>query len=76
MIELLDGHVEEARRRTAVAMRLDPGELLGGAGVDAARGGRENREKRAARIFETALHTPIGSDGKTLAHSLMKLGAR
>ena len=37
--------------------------------------GEGNRE-RAARIFETALHTPIGSDGKTLAHSLMKLGAR
>ncbi len=75
MVELLDGHVEEARRRTAIALRLDR-ESFAAALASMLIAAGEGNSARAATIFETALHTPIGADGKTLAHSLAKLGAR
>lgn len=75
VIELLEGHIEEARRRTAIAQRLDR-ESFSAALASMLLAAGEGNSERAAKIFETALHTPIGDDGKTLAHSLAKLGAR
>lgn len=75
VVELLDGHVEEARRRTEVALRLDRTSFSAALASMLIAAG-EGKSDRAARIFETALHTPIGEDGKTLAHALARLGAR
>lgn len=75
VIELLDGQVEEAKRRTEVALRLDrEGFSAALASVLLAAG--EGKTDRATRIFETALHTPIGANGKTLAQALARLGNR
>ncbi|HWU96435.1 MAG TPA: hypothetical protein VN029_12615, partial [Sphingomonas sp.] len=75
VIELLDGQVEEARRRTEVAMRLDR-ESFSAALAAMLLAAGDGKAERAARIFETALHTPIGENGKTLAQALVRMGGR
>ncbi|WP_448661543.1 tetratricopeptide repeat protein [Sphingomonas sp. CJ20] len=75
VVEMLDGHIEEARRRTAIATRLDR-ESFSAAFASMLIAASEGNAEQAARIFETALRTPIGPDGKTLAQSLAKLGGR
>lgn len=73
VIDLLEGHIEESKRRTEVALRLDR-ESFSAALAAMLLAAGEGKSERAAKIFDTALNTPIGPDGKTLAHSLARLG--
>jgi len=75
VVELLDGRVEEAKRRTDVALRLDRQGFSAALAAMLIAAGDGNAD-RAARIFETALHMPIGEDGRTLARSLARLAGR
>lgn len=74
-LDVLEGDLDTARRRLAVARRLDRASfsaalaemLLAAGSGDAA---------KSRRIFEAALATPIGANGRTLAQSFARLGAR
>jgi len=75
VLDIFEGRLEEAKRRTQVARRLDAEAfstafasmlLVAGAGDPA----------KAQRIFETALNTPVDATGRTLAQSIARLGAR
>ncbi|MES2442153.1 MAG: tetratricopeptide repeat protein [Pseudomonadota bacterium] len=75
VIELLEGRIEEARRRTEVALRLDRhGFAAALASMLLAAG--EGDKDRAQRIFEIALKTPIGDNGRTVGQSIARMGTR
>lgn len=75
VVELLDGQIDAAKRRTEIALRLDR-EGFSAALASMLLAAGEGRAESAQRIFETALHTPIGEDGRTLAQALARLGNR
>lgn len=72
VIELLEGRVEDGRRRTEIALRLDrKGFAAALASMLLAAG--DGDKERAQRIFDIAINTPIG-EGRTLARSLARMG--
>ncbi len=75
VVDILEGRIDEGRRRTEVALRLDRQSFSAALASMLLAAGADDGD-RAARIFEVALHTPIGPDGKTLARSLAALGNR
>lgn len=75
VMELLDGDIEGARRRTEVALRLDR-KSFSGALASMLLAAGEGDKQRAQRIFDMALNAPVGVDGKTLAQSIARLGMR
>jgi tetratricopeptide (TPR) repeat protein len=75
VIEVLEGRIEEARRRVIVARRLDPNCFSAAFAAVLLAAGADDSEK-ARRIFETALNTPVDGSGRTVAQSLARLGTR
>jgi tetratricopeptide (TPR) repeat protein len=75
VIDILEGRIEEGRRRTQVAMRLDRESFSGALAAMLLAAGSGDTE-RARKIFETALNTPIDGKDRTLARSLARLGTR
>jgi tetratricopeptide (TPR) repeat protein len=75
VIDVLDGNIDDARRKTETALRLDrecfsaalAATLLAAGGGDHA---------KAQRIFDLALNTPIDGGGRTVAQSLARLSLR
>ena len=73
VLDILDGKVAEGRECATVALRLDRqshsaalAQMLLAAG--------DGDQKRAQRIFETALTTPIDDTGRTIAQALARIG--
>ena len=70
---VLEGDLENARRRTDVALRLDrqcfsaalAKSLLLASGGDT---------RSAERVREIALNTPLGPDGMTIAKAMVNIG--
>ncbi|MEI9851963.1 MAG: tetratricopeptide repeat protein [Sphingomonas sp.] len=75
VVDLLDGRIDEAKRRTAVALRLDRQCFSGALAAMLLAAGAGDGDK-AKRIFETALDTPTGDGGRTIAQSLARLASR
>lgn len=73
-LDILDGRVEEARHRIAIARRLDRSSFSAALAEMLLASGSGDAEK-AKRIFEVALATPLDGGGRTLAQSLARLGA-
>lgn len=74
VLDLLEGDTEGARRRADIARRLDPDSFSAAFAAMLFAVG-EGKTDVATRIFETALRTPIDDKGKTLAQTLVRLGA-
>lgn len=73
VIDLLEGKVEEATRRTDTALRLDRNcysAALARTLLAAAAGDQET----ARRIFELAINSPVDGHGRTIAQALAKYG--
>lgn len=75
VVELLEGRVEEARRRTEVAQRLDRNSFSAALASMLLAAGEGDKDK-AQRIFQIALNTPVDARGRTVAQSLARLGTR
>lgn len=75
VIDILEGRIDEARRRTEVALRLDRKSFSGALASVLLAAGAGDKDK-AQRIFEAALNTPVDGSGRTIAQSLARLGTR
>ena len=75
VIEILEGNIDEAKRRTEIALRLDRQSFSGALAAMLLASGGGNQEL-AKRIFERAIHTPIDGKDMTIARSLARLGTR
>jgi tetratricopeptide (TPR) repeat protein len=69
VLDLLDGEVESARRRTEIALRLDRNSF-GGALARSMLLEREGKAKAAQKVRDAALNHPVGPGGRTIARSL------
>jgi tetratricopeptide (TPR) repeat protein len=75
VLDLLDGDVESARRRSEIALRLDRqcySAALARTLIEAGSGDPE----KAQRIYERAINTPVGESGRTIAQAMARLGTR
>lgn len=75
VLDVLEGHLDQARHRLAVAKRLDRASFSAALAEILLAAGSGDAEK-SRRIFETALATPLGASGRTLAQSFARLGTR
>lgn len=73
VVELLEGRIEEGRRRTGVALRLDRKSFSAAFASMLLAAGEGDKDK-AQRILEIALNTPVDASGRTVAQSLARLG--
>jgi tetratricopeptide (TPR) repeat protein len=69
VLDIVDGKIEEARRESQIAPRLDRNSL-GGALATSMLLDRSGKADTARRVRETALSTPLGPDGRTIAQAL------
>lgn len=71
VVSLLEGQMEDARRQTDTALRLDPASFSGtlARALLLERGGKE---QAARTIIERALHQPIDGSGRTIAMALAR----
>jgi len=75
VVDALEGEFEEARRKTAVALRLDRNCFSGGL-AQVLLTTRSGKPKTAQALFEKMLTTPINARGDTAAQALARLGLR
>ena len=73
VLDMLEGHKDSAKRRTEVALRLDP-KCFSGALAQSMILAAAGDQDRADRIVQIALRTPIGDDGRTIAQAMAGLG--
>lgn len=74
-LDVLEGDLDSARRRIAIARRLDR-TSFSAALADMLLAAGSGDAERSRRIFEAALATPLDASGRTLAQSFARLGAR
>ncbi|MCW4463809.1 tetratricopeptide repeat protein [Sphingomonas sp. BT-65] len=75
VLDLLEGKLDQASRRVAIAKRLDRASFSAALAEMLLAAGSGDAEK-SRRIFEAALATPFDASGRTLAQSFARLGAR
>lgn len=75
VLDLLAGDLDAARRRTAVALRLDR-EGFAGALAAAMLAAGDGDAAKAERIVTLALSTPLDDRGTTIAQALARMGTR
>lgn len=73
VLDINDGAFDRAAERIKIATRLDRN-CFSAAFARILLANAEGDLDKARRIFETAVNTPIGSDGRTIAQSLTRLG--
>jgi tetratricopeptide (TPR) repeat protein len=73
VLDLLDGRNAEAARGAATGLRLDR-ECLSAALAQSLLAAGQGDSDRARRIFETAVNTPLGKDGRTIAQAMARIG--
>lgn len=69
VLDVVEDDLESARRRTAIALRLDSA-CFAGALAKSMLLEREGKGKAAQKVRDAALNFPIGPGGKTIAKSL------
>lgn len=75
VLDVLAGRVEEAKRQSEVALRLDRHCYSAALAQTLLAASRNDRET-AQRIFDMAINTPVDGTGRTIAQSLAKMGMR
>lgn len=73
VLDIHDGAFERAQERIKIATRLDRN-CFSAAFARILIANAEGDQEKARRIFEMAVRTPIGKDGRTVAQSLTRLG--
>ena len=73
VLDLAEGKIDSARRRTDIALRLDK-ECFGGALARTMLLEMQGKPELAERIRNRVLNLPAGVDGKTLAQAITGLG--
>lgn len=73
VLDLLEGRREQARKGCDVALRLDR-ESFSGALARVLLAADAGDQAGARRIFDAALTTPIGRNGRTIAQALVRIG--
>jgi tetratricopeptide (TPR) repeat protein len=74
VLDIMDGNIDSARRRTDVALRLDK-QCFGGILARTFLLEIDGKPELASKIREHAMNIPIGIDGKTLAQAMIGLAA-
>jgi len=75
VLDILEGRIEEGKRESEIALRLDKGSL-GGALAASLLMEHSGRPEIAQRIRERAMTAPIGPNGLTIAQALVGFGSR
>jgi tetratricopeptide (TPR) repeat protein len=75
VMDILAGKLEDAKRRTEIALRLDKN-CFGGALAKSLLLDRSGHARVAQKVREIALSTPIGPNGRTIAQELVAFGIR
>jgi tetratricopeptide (TPR) repeat protein len=73
VMDIVEGRLEEARRRSEIALRLDRN-CFGGALAKSLLLDRSGHARAAQKVREMAFATPIGPNGRTLAEELVAFG--
>lgn len=73
VVDLVENKLASAKRRTTVALRLDPTCLSGALARSLLLAGDGQAEKAQA-IRHAALNAPIGANGRTIAQTMVALG--
>lgn len=73
-IDILEGRIEEGRRRVQIALRLDRQSFSAAFASMLLAAGGGDRET-AQRIFEVAINTPLDASGRTIGQALARLAA-
>ena len=73
VLDIIEGKIESARRRTDIALRLDR-KCFSGALARSLLLSNAGEDQAAQRIREIALNQPIGRDGQTIAQAMAGLG--
>jgi tetratricopeptide (TPR) repeat protein len=73
VVDLAEGHIDSALRRTDIALRLDK-DCFGAALAKIMLLQMQGNPELAARLRDRALNLPIGIDGKTLAQAISGFG--
>jgi tetratricopeptide (TPR) repeat protein len=74
VLEVVEGRLEEARKRTEVALRLDR-KCFSAALATSLLLAAEGDPEAARKIRDRALSTPVDADGRTLAQMMMGFGS-
>jgi tetratricopeptide (TPR) repeat protein len=74
VLDISDGDINSARRRTEIALRLDK-ECFGGILARTLLLEMDGKPEVAEKIRDRAMNLPIGVDGKTLAQAMLGLGS-
>jgi tetratricopeptide (TPR) repeat protein len=74
VLDILEGRLESAQRRTAVALRLDRNCFAGALAKVLLLAGQGDI-RSAERVRNIALNAPIGPNGRTLAQAMARMGA-
>jgi tetratricopeptide (TPR) repeat protein len=74
VLDITEGKLEDARRRTDTALRLDRA-CLSGALAKSMLAALQGDEATAGRIREIALNRPVAPGGKTIAQAMAEMGA-
>lgn len=72
VLDIAEGNIDSARRRTDIALRLDK-ECFGGILARTLLLEMDGKPELAAKIRERAMNMPMGLDGKTLAQAMIGL---
>lgn len=75
VLDVLAGDLEEGRRRTEIARRLDRQSFAGALAAAMLAAGSGDRA-RAEKIVSLALSTPVNDSGRTIGQALARLGGR
>ena len=73
MLDIAEGNIDGARKRTDIALRLDK-ECFGGILARTLLLEFDGKPELAAKIRDRAMNMPISIDGKTLAQAMIGLG--
>lgn len=73
VVDLAENKLASAKRRAAVALRLDPACLSGALARSLLLAG-EGQAEKANAIREAALNAPLGPNGRTIAQTMVALG--
>jgi tetratricopeptide (TPR) repeat protein len=75
VLDVVEGHVDEARRHTEIALRLDR-KSFGAALAKSMILERGGHAQMAQKIRDIALSQPVGPNGETIAEALVSFGSR
>jgi len=75
VVDIAEGRIDEARRRAAIAMRLDR-QCFSGALAMSLLAEHDRNPQLAQKIRDRAMQVPIGANGMTIAAAMLSIGRK